>query len=219
MRYLYKSNKLIQSILSEKIDSKYWLIESITGEYWYDGNTLIYCDGDICDVNHERIVIDHIMSMYDLSDYVESYGLEEITGILYSREDLQTEEGIAEYTETYRMNINIVKDILEKTSNMTDEELSYLGGKKDAREYGLKYLGWIRIKKNDFETYSMDNAQLTKILNAIHEIEDIEGYSDNEDGENEQTVNIEIVQTRQYYTNIPISVIENGDIGALQLYK
>lgn len=217
MTYLYKTNKLIQHILSENIDSEYWLKESITGEYWYADGRLIYCDGDICDTNHERVVIEHILSVHDLIDYVESYGINEITGILYEREHLQTDEEIQEYSHDYNMDIEVIKDILEKSSNITKDELSYLGGNKDPREYGLKYLGWIRIKKNDFETYAMNNEQLDNILDAINEISEVEGYEELD--EQDSTINIEVIETRQYYTNIPISVIQDKNIAALQLYK
>jgi hypothetical protein len=200
-----------------KFDELYkQLLESFRGEYWYTDGSLYYCDGDVCDDNHERIVIDHILNKNNLFEYSEQIGFEEVTGILFSRDNLKTDEQIQEYSEDYNIDVKTIKDILENASSMTDEDISYLGGRKDAREYGLKNLGWIRIKRNDFQTFHLDNEQLKRVSYAIDEIweQEDQDYTD----EQQETINIEVIKTHKYYTDVPISVVKEGDVGALRIY-
>jgi hypothetical protein len=91
------------------------------GEFWLQNGQAIFADGDIGDMNHEGIVIDTILGSYDL-DYDTFPQLEQ--------------KSMDEYGD---------RNTLLKELGMTDEELNAVRDLTDAREYGLKNLGWQRL--------------------------------------------------------------------------
>lgn len=198
------------------------ITERISGEYWYDGHSLQYCDGDVCDVNHERMVIDHILSNYNLDSYDEDtvksvlIYRDELASIIDNEEDFSTSENeiILKLENDYNIDRDEIEDIIRASNDITKDEIDCLFSRTDPRDYGLKHLGWIRIKGNEFDSYELNNEQIRKIGYALSKLED-EGEEFSED----ENINLYIFSNKSYYEDVPISVIDSRDLVALREYK
>jgi hypothetical protein len=87
----------------------------------------------------------------------------------------------------------------------------------DARNYGMKYLGWIRIAGNNIQLWKLSNESLNKISRGLNSVFDQEGKEDSEI--QESTYNIEFMETKKYFVDVPITVIDSGDITQLLAYR
>lgn len=98
----------------------------------------------------------------------------------------------------------------------------------DPRDYALKHWGWARVQGNNVQVQRLDRDTLRTIRRGLDNIMEQEGEEEDEhevfnketgDYETvEKTVNIEVMSTKKYYTNVPLSVIKEGEPGALRVY-
>ena len=186
----------------------------LNGEWWIADGNLLFADGDIGDLNHEAYVIDAIKRKYAYDEF--DHG-EYIDWDAFKLE-LAKEYFIEQYDET------IAEKLLQdpkqtedaylkklKEMGMTNEEYSLAEGFGDARDYGMKNLGWKRVKQNNIQTETLTHDDLKDIANGLWEAYDEEC--------NKETFNIEVNSTRTIYDDIPYALISDGDPSALMPYR
>lgn len=151
------------------------------GEFWLADGVATYADGDIGDYNHEGVVIDTILANHNM--------------------DFETFEELAS-----RAN----KDATA-FAGFTEDEIAAVRGTKDARDYALKYLGWVRVNGNSVQTWAISREILNDIANGLWDAYDEEC--------GDYTYTIEVSSRGELFTGVPFSVIASGDPAGLMRYK
>jgi hypothetical protein len=201
--------------------------QDLDGEYWLDDGQAIFADGDVGDMNHELSVIQRatteLIDAIRESDNPKVDGLEEVLeadeeyGIdpIGARDALAnwadgklgdgtdgtwTEEEVDDLYETITKALGIEEELLDVA----------LGNMADARDYGLEQYGMVRMAGNSLQTFKLDRGQLEQIASGIYDAHD--------DKAEDQTYDIEVMATGKFYTGVPWSVIDAGDMAALRDY-
>jgi hypothetical protein len=182
-------------------------------EYIYDDGYLMDADSDI-DKGHEEHVIDAICRMYAY-DFAEI--AEEILDKKFNREDLSGDENkikmeiedyinqIKEYGEGQEPGAiygiyKIIRSIEPRlvSNPKLQEAMNALYG--DSRMFGCKHLGYIIIRGNNFEVWRLDPGTSKKIVDAVHEIANQDGYGVSDDEISEQEINVYSYETEKSRT-------------------
>ena len=175
-----------------------------SGEFWLMDGQAMYADGDIGDMNHEAYVVQTILSNYE--DEISKF---------YSKKYNSFPEQSKVYTENYDLNDFSIEDL--KSFGMTQEEIDIVLGRVDARDYGLKNLGWKRVNGNNVETYTLTNNDLKEISNGLWEAYEREI---SESSEEEPVVfNIEVKSNGLFFTDIPYNSISSHDVSQLRSFR
>jgi len=195
---------------------KYSLLQKIAayGEFWFISGQAIGADGDTGDMNHEAVVAQRI-----LQDLVEDFNSE--TGARIDpesidffhlgykiREYLAKEKNDPENIGTSDIEASEVEDFIINTLGFDKDKLDVLNGNVDARDYGLKHLGWIRVKGNEVQTNTLTPSTLNEIGNGLYDAYDMEAET--------MTYNIEVISTGKYFEDVPWEVISERNIMGLQ---
>jgi len=179
----------------------------IQGEWWIDSfGYPLYADGDIGDKNHEAYVIEYIQSQYadpefSQNEYVDWEGFE--TKVL---EEKLRELNVPHGEKDQEILIQALKE-----KGMSNEEIQIARGVGDAREYGIKNLGWKRVISSYVETYTLTNEDLHIISRGLEE-----AYPDLDD---DPVFEIEVRANNSLYEDVPLSVISQSNITNLFQYK
>ena len=186
------------------------------GEWWIDSyGQVMYADGDVGDMNHEAYVIDHVIGKYiydefDHGDWKDWEGFKKEL----AKEELeeQYDEEIASklLLDPKQVETAYLKKLLEM--GMTNEEYMIAEQMGDARKYGMEQLGWIRVAGNNIQTFNLTHDDLKRIADGLYDA------NDNIEAEDPQ-FNIEVMSTNAYYTEIPFSVINEGNPSSLRVYQ
>jgi hypothetical protein len=188
------------------------------GEWWIIGGQAIFADGDVGDYNHEAYVIEHLTAQ--IAEALIGEGLVEGLADGCEVEKLLKEAGenLAQAREENGEDISSLneKDLavafLLAECGISQEAIDAARGLTDARDYGMKYLGWKRVNDDNIETWYLTGSDLADIIRGIGEI-----LSDEED--DDLTIDIEVGATNKLFEDIPIAVLEAGDVGALKAYE
>lgn len=198
---------------------------SLRGEYWIDDSgESWYADGDVGDINHEGMVIDLVRRQVldDLGVDTSSEEYVDVIGKYYDqifdniKDDLNKEQLIEWENEEFE---KVIKFYL-KSQNVenVDEKLDVVYGRMDGRDYGMKFLGWKRMKGNVIQTETLTNDDIKIINRGIYSAYGDE-INDDDDDDEEPVFNIEVNSTRSWYEDIPLSVIEKRSSTALNPYR
>jgi hypothetical protein len=208
------------------------------GEYWIDDSGGIqYADGDIGDYNHESIIMMREVGVVcgvfnvDFDDetptemrYVDLKRLRRIFDALNDAGYIK--DGTAdEITDASDIEEPLIKYLHDnnpyKSADQLEEALEVVGlknGKTDARDYGMKWLGYVRVKNNDVQTWYLRSEDMRNIASGLSSIlEDRGAYDDDE--ADEEKFNIEVVASGKYYQDVPMSVIDECDVMKIALYE
>jgi hypothetical protein len=182
-------------------------ISEMRGEWWIADGQALYADGDVGDKNHEAYVIEDIMRKYAPEEYDkgEYIDWEEFV------KNLLAEKSNVPSPKRNKGSKNILVDALHELG-MSDEEINIVNFNGDAREYGIRILGWKRVAGNNVETYTFNQDDLNSISSGLSE-----AYSDEEDGN--ITFNIEVRSTNTIFQDVPIDLIDKRDINLLSQYR
>jgi hypothetical protein len=186
------------------------------GEWWIDeyGQTM-YADGDVGDRNHESYVIDYVIGKYiydefDHGDWKDWEGF---------KKELAKEELEEQFGEEIASKLLLDSEQVEtaylkklKEMGMSNEEYMIAEQMGDARKYGMEQLGWIRVAGNNIQTFNLTHDDLKRIADGLYDA------NDNIEAEDPQ-FNIEVMSTNAYYTEIPFSVINEGNPSSLRIYQ
>lgn len=208
---------------------KYKLILSQSfpkGEWWIINGQALFADGDSGEMNHEAYVIDFIQRKYSYDEFQHD---EWVDWIGFKKKIAQEA-----YQETYNIplsdkiyyekkypeltnqnnpdNPEIEKLILQKLKElgMSQEEYIIAEAKGDARTYGLQELQWKRVKDNNVETQTLTHEDLMDISKGLWDAYD-------ENCEN-QYFNILVINTHDFYQDIPYALISDGAPSQLRAY-
>jgi hypothetical protein len=204
---------------------------SIKGEFWLDDTGYpTFADGDLGDMNHEAVAMDHLrreiierhptLSHYAGDEYPDWEGF------------LREASGDNEYLRGVTNNVSMrhIRKLNEK--GMADSEkirqlddlLQSLGvdddtmdvaqgvGDTDARLYAAKNWGWTRMDGNNLETHGLSQGKLKKLADGVSS-----AASDREDIYDE-LFDIYDFESRKFYQDVPFDVLEAGDVKALRDY-
>jgi hypothetical protein len=189
-------------------------------------------------MNHEAHVISHlsetflnILGIYEDSPSPLKYKEDEIKDSLINKKVIirgtESEELFENDPADFILNY-LLKTSLKKFNNdpkqlTTAFFLAYGSSTQtDARDYGMKYLGWIRVAGNNIQTWTLTQQDMDNISRGINSIID-EQFSDQFDDENsvlsELTFNIESMRNKKFYQDVPLSIIDNADLSGLMAYR
>jgi flagellar hook-associated protein FlgK len=199
--------------------TKYSTLErraELRGEFWLIGGQAAFADGDVGDFNHEGMVIQQLMA--ELADDVNTEigsrmdtEYADLTKIEYEIEKYLDSEVDKDDTETPHPERDKIHEFILETIGYDKDKFDVLLGNVDARDYGLKHLGWVRVKTNEIQTWQLTPEEMKDIARGL-----ADAY--NEDVESD-TYNIEVSSNGKYYTGVPYSVLESGNPASLREYQ
>jgi hypothetical protein len=213
----------------QEFTQSYTLFEA---EYWIIDGEAVLADVDINDMSHEAYVIQHLASIFlnyfDIdTDYPETLDKfeQEILNYFIDTGIIEDENQKEEYNNdpaNFILNYllkNHLRDFNNDEKQLTDAFFLAYGssGMMDARNYGMKYLGWIRIAGNNIQLWKISNESLNNISRGLNSVFEQESKEDSEI--QESTYNIEFMKTKKYFVDVPITVIDSGDITQLLAYR
>lgn len=208
------------------------------GEWWFQDGQAVFADGDVGDMNHEAYVIDALKRQlldalgvdYSRYDQIPDLGDSHIRDEIFDNiKDELTPEELEEW-QNNEFN-DVIISYLKRQENKDVREVIYYirghdnkGKNVDPREYALIHWGWQRVKGNVIQTQTLTSKDLNNIVNGLNDAyQDLEETDpDNISDTNptgEPTVNIEVMSTRSWYENVPISILEKKNAMALNPYR
>lgn len=183
------------------------------GEWWIDDSgTALYADGDVGDMGHEAYVIDLLTRR--LLDAMDIDTDDEHVGNLSDKENRKQiqasmkEEGFDGTIEEF---VEEAAKSIWKDPKQREAAVDIADGRGDARKYGMQYDGWIRVAGHGFECWELTSGVLKHMGDGIYD-------AGHEDVGDDEIFEIYVHKTQMHYTDVPWSVINGGDPGALRVY-
>lgn len=198
------------------------------GEWWIDESGGVeFADGDAGDMGHEAVVADRLTRIF--LDRINSGAThDERVGTLADHEDdivTYLEHRGVKREDAKNDPINALYEVMAdiwkknrsrhefKTWDQFDDAfwiaVSGPSGQRDARVYAMKYDGWKRVANDSIETWTLTRDDLKAIADGLGEIYTQDGI---EDIPPDDTFNIEVRGSKKYYTGVPWSAIDSGDL-------
>lgn len=182
------------------------------GEWWIDDSgTALYADQDVGDMGHEAYVIDSLTRRLldacgiDCNDeHCDFHSYEDNIKAIMKEEEFEgdLDDFIEQAAASKWKDPNQRKDVLA---------IVFDDSSGDARKYGMQYDGWIRVAGHGFECWELTPKVLKHMGDGVYDA-GIEDIGDDEIFE------IYVHKTGMHYTDVPWSVISEGDPGALRIY-
>jgi len=193
-----------------------WYKKAQTGEWWIVDGAALYADSNIGDMDHVSYVVDHIQRKYAYdkfaNEYVDWDGFKKELA-LEVFEEKYGQKPTEQYYEKYKKKMEDLYLKKLKDMGITNEEYMIAEGQGDARGYGMKELGWVRVAGNNIQTYTLTSDDLKNIANGLYDIND-------ELGENsDDTFNIEVASSGAFYTGVPYKLINDGSPSQIVQYR
>lgn len=199
--------------------SKLTKFSELGGEWWIIDGEPIFADGDIGDMNHEAYVVQSIQSKYAYDEFNRGEWIDwDGFKLKLAREKYEEENGKIDDDFWSRLIDNfpkiIKKSYLEglKELGMTDEEYQIAEGQGDARDYGMKHLGWKRVHGNSIQTYELTGSDLKEITNGLYDI-------NGDDIDPTEEFEIEVMSTVTMFENVPWSILSEDSLSLLMPYR
>lgn len=195
-----------------------WYKKAQHGEWWIIDGEAIFADSDTGDIGHEAYVIDNLrreiaetIGRWEIDEY---YEWEEVKQQLVKNhfeklDDKQKKRMLKDWLVTDEQELigkvpyeTDIFDNLAKGNGITELQLNVAENRVDARDYGMKELGWQRVAGNSIQTWTLTTDDLHHISNGIDDI--LGDWEDNSDPK----FTIEVGSTQKLYFDVPSSVIE-----------
>jgi len=187
------------------------------GEYWLKDGRAEYADGDFGDFNHEALVIADVAN--DIGDDLASaVGRDDVIGGEYDPEIIG--ELLADANKAAKESGQTL-DVWLKSKGFDPEAVRVASGDSavDARDYGMRVLGQVRMAGNSIQLYGLNRGRLEEIARGIGDAAETDRGLFDADQIMRETFDIEDSATGKFYTGVPYSVIEGGDMKALRDYE
>lgn len=201
------------------------------GEYWIQDGYVQSANADIDDAGHESIVIEYAASQVlselgidTLGDHISIDEHDE--AIFEAMQDNLTKEQMERYRdgEHVKVLIEYGKTVL---NNPKFENLVLAAFDKiDVRRYAMKEWGWKAIRGSVVDTWTLTPLDLKKIDSGLSDAYDSEiseyeniNKSVDENGFAGPYFDIEVYSRGDYYSEVPLSLIEKRDISKLMSYR
>jgi hypothetical protein len=187
--------------------------ERLRGEWWIIDGGAQFADQDVGEMGHEGMAIQRITN--DLLDALDIRGNGE--SILLSEYESEI-EGVVEPHEGEEFTVALTRWLKENadpdTASNAEEMVNIAwSGCGDAREYALEHWGWQRVKGNTAETYTLTQEDLGNLSSGLGDVRDEEGVTDEE-----FEFDIYVMSGQKWFTGVPYSVIQKGDLAGLREY-
>lgn len=226
-------NKVVSSIKSINWFNLYKLsFMKLANEYWIDDSgSAMFADGDIGDYNHEGYVQSVLLSQYGFdweSDGVDihnpDFPSEWVSNNFEEAKDYYVKQGkwtpqwqqmedngdIAELVK--EMGYWMANSTIFELSGASPEEAEIMTGGGDAREFAKKNWGWARVEGKNIEVYQISPGMMKTLASGYAEAFSLEPEDDME-------VTIYCSIDDSWYTDVPLSVLDTGDIKKLLPYS
>lgn len=205
--YDWKDGQYIKRAKQAGQDAK---LASMRGEWWIIDGQVSFADGDIGDIDHTGMAIQHAANIVmDAvgADYNGEYG------ILSEHQDI-----IKEQMEEDGFQGSIQQYLIEKLEGHDDPEgiVMTAYGSGDPRDYAIRKWGWQRVAGNDVETMYLSAEALSSIVSGLSEIMENEGID--YDDMRSETFSIEVRSSKTVYHDVPYSVLSEDGISGLRGY-
>lgn len=189
-------------------------------EYWItDGTETIYCDGDVCDLNHEGVVVMYAATTchdkIQESSHPLSYELSRILDDLLSFGDgldmilLRTSiaDQIDNWVDSKYLTLEDANDIngfVIKTFSLDEDLWDIANGNysDDPRQFALERLNWIRIAGKFVQCYRPTKDNLLRIYEVMSDLEIM--------GRKIDYINLETSRPSSFLSEIPIEFLPDG---------
>ena len=189
-------------------------IVDINGEYWIVDGDINFADGDVGDIDHTGLAIQHatglVLDALDIEPNWESILIND-----YQEEiaDKFREEGLPEEGNVGEFVVRMLTELsVEDTYGLYETAK----GNGDPRQYALKHWGWKRYISKTVETQTLTNEDLDDIVGGLSSIMDGSGID--EKAREYVMFDIWVVGSRIMYRNIPYSVLSEKNIMSLRDY-
>ena len=186
------------------------------GEWWIIDSHANFADSDAGEMGHEGYVIDHVQRKYAYDQFTNEYvdwdGFKKELAL----EAFEEEFGQRPNEQYYQKYKDKMEDLyLKKLKEMgiTNEEYMIAEGQGDARDYGMKELGWVRVAGNNIQTYTLTSDDLKNIANGLYDI------NDELDENSDVPFNIEVSASGSFYTRVPYKLINDGSPSQIVQYR
>ena len=145
-------------------------LSQVQGEYWIslEGQSM-FADADIGNYNHEAYIIEIVQHEFNDDDrlswdqFKQKIAQEKFQEKMNETEDPQQKQLLQ---QQWQKNITTFATEGLRELGMTDEQMSIADGVGDAREYGMKKMGWKRLQGSNIETWTLTNQDLKAIANG-----------------------------------------------------
>lgn len=229
-KYYDKQLKLLTEAYLKMLQKE---ARALTGEYWIIDGNAVFADSDVGDMGHEAYVVEHLAKQFleyfdiyddepaplgEYEDQIKDFFVGE--GLIEKWEPSEEEfdDDPASFMLKYLWNEH--KQDFNNNEDQFEEAffIAYNASQSDARDYGMKYLGWVRVQGDNIQTWTLTPRTMHNISNGIDEAIDQEmGYD--EENVNDLEFNIEVMANRKIYFNVPYDDIASGKPQRLMQYR
>ena len=214
---------------------KNFKFSQVNGEWWIQGGTAYYADGDVGDMNHEAYVIEQARSNladdYDPEMYENGWDqwkfsqvaeivnskIEELQMQMDSTEDPNQHKALDRQMDEYRHMLQdpsyYADDLILAHSQelgIDPDEYMVANEQGDARLFGMKNYGWKRVEGHHVETWTLTRNDLESIANGLWD-----AYQEEAE---RQEFNIEVRTPSKFYYNVPYDVIADASPSSMREY-
>jgi hypothetical protein len=202
------------------------------GEYWIQDGYTQFADADVGDIGHEAIVVQHaasiVLSELDIDntdiEYVDIRNYDE--DIFEAMQDGLTEEQLQRYRdgEEVQVMIEYGKTVLKDPK--FEKLVLAAFDKIDVRRFAMETWGWKAIRGNVVDTWNLTPDDLKKIDSGVSDAygNEINNYQETNKDTDEHGFagpyfDIEVYSVGDYYSEVPLLLIESKNVAKLRPYK
>jgi hypothetical protein len=192
-------------------------ISWFSGQWWIVDGRAEFCDGDIGDDNHASYAIKHAQDIltggnedWDSWKYIKA---REVAHAISQDADDEKKYDFKHAAES-DPELFLIKYMQQAG---IDEDIFLLanGNKSDVRAFAIKNWKWKRMTENTIETWTLTQEDLRNISNGINS-----AYNNQiEEQGGDPEFSIEVVSTKKMYWDIPLSIIDSGNVASLLPYS
>lgn len=231
----------LKTLIKEIVGQTMQMLQEVQrGEWWiYPGGAAQFADGDVGDSGHEGYVIEHLSreiyehfcgSAPDEMGYLGDWE-GDIFRALKDDERLSEEE-IATWENRGSRGgplVVILAKLLEdkayKDPKQAEDALyiAYGSSRLDARDYGMKYLGWKRMTTSnygtEFQTWFLRQSDLDDMKRGIFDAWGDMGDTGEEADDPNHSVSIEVRANNKSFSDIPLETFERATVSDIVTFS
>jgi hypothetical protein len=202
------TQKVVESHLHENDGSR------LRGEWWLIGGGAEFADQEAGDMGHEGMAIQHVTN-----DLIDALGINGNGETVLLNEYKGEVEDVVQPREGETVVQALVRWLKENAGPEMESKAEEMVGIAwdaggDAREYALENWGWQRVKGNTVETYTLTHDDMSNMASGLSDVLEEEGVDDDAD----PTFTLYVMSNQKYFTEVPYSVIQSGDVSKLREY-
>jgi len=168
-----------------------------------------------------RLCIENQMNWYKKAQVYGEWWITDTGDVLYADGDVGDynhemyviEQIVNEYFDTDLMNFDFASTSEEEMAkaSVPQDAINVLRGRMDAREYGMKNLGWVRVSDKYIQSWYLTGTILKNIANGLYETYGTDAFR------NKYVV--ESLSNGKNYSPVPYEAIDSGNPKNLLPYR